>query len=168
MLHAFKNMRPKLGERVFIAPTAEVIGDVEIGEDSSLWFHVVVRGDVNQVRIGARTNIQDGTVIHVTHEKFPTILGNDVTVGHNVTLHGCRIGNRCLIGMGAIVLDGAEIADDVIIAAGALVTPGTLVRSGTLFAGTPAKYKRDLRSEEIAGLKQSALNYVQYVNDYRG
>jgi carbonic anhydrase/acetyltransferase-like protein (isoleucine patch superfamily) len=166
MLHLYRGQSPQLDESVFRVGSAEIIGDVTIGADSSLWFNVVVRGDVNSIRIGQRTNIQDGSVVHVTHEKHPTWIGDDVTVGHNVTLHGCQIGNRCLIGMGAVVMDAVEIADDVMIAAGALVTPGTKVPSGTLYAGSPARYKRHLSDDEIADLKQSALNYQNYVNCY--
>ncbi|PLY01495.1 MAG: gamma carbonic anhydrase family protein [Desulfuromonas sp.] len=167
MLHMYQGVAPKLDDSVFRVGSAEIIGDVEIGAGSSLWFHVVIRGDVNYIRVGERTNIQDGTVIHVTHEKHPTIIGDDVTVGHNATLHGCTIGNRCLIGMGAVVLDGAVVEDDAMVAAGALVTPGTKVPSGTLYAGAPAKYMRHLSAEEVAGLKQSADNYLQYVNTYK-
>jgi len=167
MLHTYRGITPKLAEDVFCVDSAEVIGDVEIGGQSSIWFQVVIRGDVNTIRIGDRTNIQDGTVIHVTNQTHPTSLGDDVTIGHNVTLHGCKIGNRCLIGMGAVVLDGAEIADDAMVAAGALITPGTHVPSGTLFAGAPAKYKRHLSDQEIADLQQSADNYLKYVESYK-
>ncbi len=166
MLHIYRGITPKLDDSVFRVGSAEIIGDVEIGAKSSVWFHVVIRGDVNFIRIGERTNIQDGTVVHVTHKKHPTWIGDDVTIGHNVTLHGCKIGNRCLIGMGAIVMDAVEIEDDVMIAAGALVTPGTQIPSGTLFAGSPAKYKRHLSDSEIADLKQSAQNYLNTVESY--
>ena len=168
MLHTFQGMTPKLDDSVFCVDSAEIIGDVEIGAESSVWFQVVIRGDVNLIRIGERTNIQDGTVIHVTHDTNPTFIGDDVTIGHNATLHGCKIGNRCLIGMGAVVLDAAGVADDAMVAAGALVTPGTQVPSGTLYAGAPAKYKRHLSTHEIADLKQSAQNYLNYVKSYRG
>jgi len=167
MLHKFKGISPKLGREVFMADSAEVIGDVIIGDQSSLWFNVVVRGDVHYIRIGDRTNIQDGTVIHVTHKQHPTIIGNEVTVGHNAVLHGCRIGDRCLIGMGAVIMDGVEIGNDVLIAAGALVTPGTRVPSGSLFAGAPAKFKRALKEDEVLALKHSAENYLNYVKDYQ-
>lgn len=167
MLHQFKGIWPQIGRETFVVESAQVIGDVEIGNHSSLWFNVVVRGDVNFIRIGNRTNIQDGTVVHVTHEQHPTWIGDDVTIGHNVTLHGCRIGNRCLIGMGAVVMDGAVIADEAMVAAGALVTPGTDIPSGTLYAGSPARFKRTLTSLEIAGLKKSADNYLRYVEAYR-
>lgn len=166
MLHLFKGITPRLHDTVFRVGSAEIIGDVEIGEFSSLWYHVVVRGDVNFIRIGDRTNIQDGTVIHVTNQTHPTIIGNDVTIGHNVTLHGCTIGDRCLVGMGAIVMDGVVVEDDAMIAAGALVTPGTRIASGSLFAGSPARQKRRLSEQEIAGLLQSANNYLEYVKAY--
>jgi len=168
MLKTFRGITPQVSENAFVEETAAVIGDVVIGAFSSLWFSVVVRGDVNSIRIGDRTNIQDGTVVHVSHKTHPTWIGDDVTVGHNVTLHGCRIGNRCLIGMGAVVMDGAEIADDAMIAAGALVVPGTVVPTGSLFAGSPARQKRMLTSSEIAGLKQSAVNYLEYMKHYLG
>lgn len=167
MLHLYQGITPRLHETVFRVGSAEIIGDVEIGQLSSLWFHVVVRGDVNVIRIGDRTNIQDGTVIHVTNKLHPTIIGDDVTIGHNVTLHGCAIGNRCLIGMGAVVMDGVTIDDDAMVAAGALVTPGTHIPAGTLFAGSPARFKRQLTQEEIAGLLQSASNYLAYVKSYQ-
>ncbi|MBD1399287.1 gamma carbonic anhydrase family protein [Pelovirga terrestris] len=166
MLHHYQGVIPRLHDTVFRVGSSEIIGDVEIGEYSSLWYHVVVRGDVHHIRIGERTNVQDGTVIHVTNKTHPTIIGNDVTIGHNVTLHGCTIGNRCLIGMGAIVMDGVVIEDDAMIAAGALVTPGTRVPSGTLYAGSPARYKRQLTDKEVAFLLQSANNYLEYVKTY--
>ena len=166
MLKAFRGVLPKVASSAFIVESAVVIGDVEIGPQSSLWFNVVVRGDVNFIRIGARTNIQDGSVVHVTHKCHPTWIGDDVTIGHNVTLHGCQIGNRCLVGMGAVVMDGCQIGDDVMIAAGALVVPGTVVPSGTLFAGSPAKQKRLLSDSEILSLKQSADNYLGYMKQY--
>lgn len=167
MLHPYQGKTPALDDSVFCVDSAEIIGDVEIGAESSVWFQVVIRGDVNFIRIGERSNIQDGTVIHVSHETHPTVIGDDVTIGHNVTLHGCKIGNRCLIGMGAVILDAAVIADDAMVAAGALVTPGTKVPSGTLYVGSPAKYKRHLTESEIVNLKQSALNYINYVETYR-
>lgn len=167
MLHIYQGKTPKLDESVFCVNSAEIIGDVEIGAQSSVWFQVVIRGDVNFIQIGERTNIQDGSVIHVTHKIHPTLIGDDVTIGHNVTLHGCKIGNRCLIGMGAVILDAAEIEDDSMVAAGALVTPGTRVPSGTLYAGSPAKYKRHLSDSEIINLKQSAQNYLNYAENYK-
>lgn len=167
MLYPYQGVTPKLDETVFCADSVDIIGDVEIGAGSSIWFQVVIRGDVNSIRIGARTNIQDGSVIHVTHKTHATIVGDDVTIGHNVTLHGCKIGDRCLVGMGAVVLDGAEVENDAMVAAGALVTPGSHIPSGTLYAGSPAKYKRHLSEQEIEGLKRSALNYMQYAENYK-
>ncbi|MEE4253483.1 MAG: gamma carbonic anhydrase family protein [Desulfuromusa sp.] len=167
MLYNYQGVSPQLDGSVFCADSADIIGDVVIGAGSSVWFQVVVRGDVNSIRIGARTNIQDGSVIHVTQATHSTVVGDDVTIGHNVTLHGCKIGNRCLIGMGAVVLDGAEVDTDAMVAAGSLVTPGTHIPSGTLYAGAPAKYKRHLSEQEVEDLKQSALNYMQYAENYK-
>jgi carbonic anhydrase/acetyltransferase-like protein (isoleucine patch superfamily) len=144
-----------------------VIGDVEIGEGASLWFGAVVRGDVNAVRIGARTNVQDHTVIHVTSRTHPTLVGEDVTIGHRVVLHGCTVHDRCLIGIGAIVMDGAVIGPDAIVGAGALVPPGMVVPPGTLVVGAPAKPKRPLTPEERSHLLTSAANYVGYAARYR-
>ncbi len=167
MLHTYMGKHPRLDDSVFFVNSAEIIGDVKIGAWSSVWFNVVIRGDVNYIRIGARTNIQDGTVIHVDHARYPTVIGDDVTVGHNVTLHGCTIGNRCLIGMGAVVMDGAIIEDDTMIAAGALVAPGTVVTAGTLFMGSPARMKRKLTQKELEHLEKSAQNYLAYAASYK-
>lgn len=166
MLYPYGEKKPEIDSTALIVPNATVIGDVTIGADSSLWFQVVVRGDVNYIRIGKRTNIQDGSVIHVTNRTHPTIVGDDVTVGHNVTLHGCTIGDRCLLGIGSIVLDGVDIGDDCMIGAGALITPATKIPPGSLVLGAPAKVRRDLSSGEIAFLKQSALNYIEYKTEY--
>ena len=167
MLHSYQGKLPQLDPSVFIVNSAEIIGDVIIGQQSSVWFNVVIRGDVNYIRIGNRTNIQDGTVIHVDHANFPTTIGDDVTIGHNVTLHGCTIGNRCLIGMGAVVMDNVTIEEDAMVAAGALVSPGTVIPAGTLFMGAPAKQKRKLTQKELDHLKQSALNYINYAENYK-
>ncbi len=164
----YKDKSPAVDASVLVVPSATIIGDVTIGADSSLWFQVVVRGDVNAIRIGARTNIQDGTVVHVTNETHPTVIGNDVTIGHNATLHGCTIEDRCLIGIGAIVLDGAVVGQDSMVGAGALVTPGTVIPPGSLVIGAPAKAKRALSEEEKQHLKQSACNYLQYKKNYDG
>jgi carbonic anhydrase/acetyltransferase-like protein (isoleucine patch superfamily) len=158
---------PKIHDTAFVAPSADLIGEVEIGEHSSVWFQVVIRGDVNWIRIGARTNIQDHSMLHVTRRKSPLTIGDEVTVGHRVTLHGCTVGNRVLLGMGAILLDDCRIGDDCIVAAGALVTKGTVVPPGSLVLGAPAKVVRPLTSEEIAFLKQSAENYVGDAVEYR-
>ncbi len=167
MLHSYQGKSPLLDPSVFTVNSSEIIGDVIIGKQSSIWFNVVIRGDVNHIRIGDRTNVQDGTVIHVDHARYPTHIGNEVTIGHNVTLHGCTIGNRCLIGMGAVVMDNVTIEDDAMVAAGALVSPGTVIPAGTLFMGSPAKLKRNLSQNELDHLKQSALNYIEYADNYR-
>jgi len=157
----------RVGARVFISPHASVSGDVVLGDDASVWPMAVIRGDVNYIRIGARTNIQDGAVLHVVHESFynppgiPMILGDDITVGHAAVLHACTIGNRCLIGMGAIVQDGAVIEEEALIAAGAVVTPGKVVGARTLWKGNPARYARDLTPEEISRNAYAAGHYVR-------
>jgi gamma-carbonic anhydrase len=158
---------PRIHETAFIAPSADIIGDVEIGEHSSIWFQAVLRGDVHRIRVGARTNIQDHSVLHVTRDQSACTVGDDVTVGHRATLHGCTIGNRVLVGMGAIILDDAVIGDDCLIGAGALVTKGTKVPSGHLVLGSPAKVTRRLKPEEIAFLPKSAAGYVSDASEYR-
>jgi carbonic anhydrase/acetyltransferase-like protein (isoleucine patch superfamily) len=157
---------PDVDETAYVHSSAQVIGDVRIGAQSSVWFNAVIRGDVFPVRIGARTNVQDNSTIHVTTGTWPTIVGDDVTIGHNVVLHGCSIGNRCLIGIGAIVLDGSEIGDDCIVAAGSLVTPGTKVDSGHLLLGSPARVVRRLEESELEHLLASAGNYVANAEKY--
>jgi carbonic anhydrase/acetyltransferase-like protein (isoleucine patch superfamily) len=166
MILPFFEKLPQLKGEVFIEKSARVIGDVQLGDGASIWFNVVVRGDVNYIRIGDRTNIQDGSVVHVTRDTHPTILGDDVTVGHNVTLHGCTIGNRVLVGMGAVVLDGVDIGDDCIIGAGSVVAPGTKVPAGHLALGNPARVKRPLKPQEISHLRVSADNYIHYMRQY--
>jgi carbonic anhydrase/acetyltransferase-like protein (isoleucine patch superfamily) len=162
----YKGVRPKIGERVFLAENATVIGDVEIGDDSSVWFGAILRGDVNYIRVGKCTSIQDGSVVHVTRKTHPTVIGNFVTVGHAVKLHGCTVKDNCLIGIGAIILDGAVINENSIVAAGTLVPPGKEFPPNSLIMGFPAKVKRELTEEEIKGLKEHALRYVEYKNDY--
>ena len=166
MLKPFKGKSPVVADSAYIEESAQVIGDVTIGEDSSVWFNGVVRGDVNHIRIGARSNIQDGSVVHVTYKTHPTVIGDDVTIGHSVTIHGCTIKSRVLIGMGAIILDGAIVESDCVIAAGALVAEGVTIPSGWLAMGLPAKPVRELTDDEKAMLIQSARNYVGYKNDY--
>jgi len=159
---------PRLAASAFLAEGSVVVGDVEIGEGSSLWFGTVVRGDVNHVRIGARTNVQDMTVVHVTSRTNPTVIGDDVTIGHRAVLHGCTVKDRCLVGIGAIVLDGAVVGPDAMVGAGALVPPGMVVPPGTLVLGAPAKVRRELTPEEVASLRTSAANYAGYAARYRG
>jgi carbonic anhydrase/acetyltransferase-like protein (isoleucine patch superfamily) len=165
MILPHQGINPVIPESCFIAPSADIIGNVELGEDSSVWFQVVIRGDVNRIRIGARTNVQDGAVLHVTRNHppmkgAPLTIGDDVTIGHRVTLHGCTLGNRILVGMGAVILDDAVIGDDSIVAAGALVTKGKRFPPKSLVQGAPAKVVRELTEEELHLLKASANNYV--------
>lgn len=175
MLFGYKGLLPKLAQDVFIAPSASVVGDVEIGQDSSIWFGTVVRGDVHYVKIGARTSIQDLSMVHVTHFKnndkttgHPTIIGDDVTIGHKVMLHGCTIEDRVLVGMSATILDGAVIGRDSIVGAGALVTKNKTFPPKSLIMGSPAKLVRELSDEEVLELKKSALRYVSFKNEYLG
>ncbi|MEE9543744.1 MAG: gamma carbonic anhydrase family protein [Thermodesulfobacteriota bacterium] len=166
LIKAYKGVEPRLHETVFMVESATVIGDTEIGEYSSVWFNAVVRGDVNYIRIGSRTNIQDNSVLHVTHDTCPLKIGNGVTVGHSVTLHGCTVEDNCLIGMGAIVLDNAVIGEGSLVAAGSLVTEAMLVPPGSLVMGLPAKVVRSLTDDERAGLLESAENYIEYARNY--
>ncbi len=166
MIRTFKELKPKFGRDVFIADDAVVIGDVEIGDDSSVWFGAIIRADVNYIRIGEATSIQDGTVIHVTRKTNPTVVGSFVTVGHSVKLHGCTIKDTCLIGIGAIILDGAVINENSIVAAGALVPPNKVFPPRSLIMGFPAKVVRSLTDEEVKALKEHALRYVGYKNEY--
>jgi carbonic anhydrase/acetyltransferase-like protein (isoleucine patch superfamily) len=167
-IRAIGGVMPRLHPTVFVAEGAQIMGDVEIGEDSSVWYNTVIRGDVNSIRIGSRTNIQDLTMIHVEKGTHPTRLGDDVIVGHHVVIHGCTIGNRVLVGIGAIVLNGVVIEDDVFIAAGTLLTPGTHVPSGSMVMGSPGKVKRPLTHAERAGLVPHAAGYVLNAKLHRG
>lgn len=167
MIMPFRGTWPQIHETTFVAPSADLIGDVVIGASSSVWFQVVIRGDVNWIRIGSRTNIQDHSMLHVTRRKSPLTIGNEVTVAHRVMLHGCTIGDRVLVGMGAIVMDDAVIGEDCIVGAGALVTKGMVVPPGSLVMGAPAKVIRPLKPEEIAFLKVSAENYVGDAREYQ-
>ena len=167
MIKPFGNHTPLIHETAFITDDAIVIGDVEIGEDASVWFGSIVRGDVNYIRIGARTNIQDATVIHVSSKDHPTILEDEITVGHRVTLHGCYVERGSLIGIGAIVLDGARVGAKSLVAAGSLITPGTVIPAGSLVMGAPAKVKRPLTDEELSKLDLSWQNYVELSRLYR-
>ncbi|WP_116475270.1 gamma carbonic anhydrase family protein [Zobellella maritima] len=169
---SYRGIKPTLGERVFIEPSAVLYGDIELGDDASVWPLVAARGDVNHIRIGARTNIQDGSVLHVTRKStalpdgMPLLIGEDVTIGHKVMLHACTIGDRVLVGMGCIILDGAVVEDDVMIGAGSLVAPGKRLESGYLYVGSPARQARLLTDEEKAFLLTSANNYVVLKEDY--
>lgn len=158
---------PQIGEGTFLAETAVIIGDVVIGRECSLWYHVVVRGDVHYIRIGDRTNIQDGAILHCTYQKAPLEIGDDVTIGHGAIVHGCHIGNRVLVGMGAIVLDHAEVPDDVLIAAGALIPQGAKLESGWLYAGVPARPIKPLSPDQLESLSLYASRYVMYKEWYR-
>ena len=175
MLRKFQGIRPTIGENCFIDPQAAVIGDVTLGNDSSIWPGAVLRGDVNKITVGARSNIQDNSVCHVEHKSknnpagYSLTIGDDVTVGHNVILHGCTIADRCLIGMGSIVLDGVVIEPDVLLGAGSLVAQGKTLESGYLYLGSPAKKVRELTPAEKEHFVYSAKHYVklkeQYLND---
>ena len=170
--YRFMDECPRLGERVYLHPTASVSGAVELGDDVSIWPMAVLRGDVNRIFVGARSNIQDGCILHVTHESAalpegrPLVVGADVTVGHGVILHACTIGDRCLIGMGAIVMDGVVVGEDSLIAGGAVVTPGTVVPRGTLWRGNPARRARDLSEKEITYQAYSAAHYARLKDLY--
>lgn len=162
----YKGQIPKLHASVFVADGAKIIGDVAIGEDSGIWFNAVIRGDVNFIHIGSRTNVQDNSVLHVTSKTAPLNIGSDVTIGHSAILHGCTIDECCLIGMGAIVLDGAHIHKNSMVAAGAIVLEGCDVPEGMLVAGIPAKVKRALTDDEKQYIRQSATNYVRSIQAY--
>ncbi len=171
-LRSYKGISPQLGQSVYIDDSSVLVGDIAIGDDSSVWPLVAARGDVNHIRIGERTNIQDGSVLHVTHKNlenptgYPLIIGDDVTIGHKVMLHGCTIGNRVLVGMGSIVLDGVVIEEEVMIGAGSLVPPGKTLTSGYLYIGSPVKQARPLTEKERGFLQKSADNYVENKNDF--
>jgi len=166
LLRSFGDKSPRLGDGVFVAETAALIGDVEIGARTSIWYGAVLRGDVMHIRIGADCSIQDNTVVHVNSGGHATLVGDRVTVGHQVLLHGCTVGDECIIGMGAIVMDGARVGPRCIVGAGALVTPGTDIPEGQLAIGSPARPKRPLTDEELAWIKTSAANYVELAARY--
>jgi carbonic anhydrase/acetyltransferase-like protein (isoleucine patch superfamily) len=166
MLRPYRGRLPVVDPTAYVDMSAQVIGDVTIGAESSLWMHVVVRGDVNVIRIGRRSNVQDGTVVHVQRETHPTDIGDDVTIGHGALVHGCTIHDRVLVGMGAIVLNGAVIGSDSIVAAGSLVTEGMAVPPRSLVMGSPAKVRRPLTDDEVRTVLAYAGNYVRYRLDY--
>jgi len=165
-INSFNQITPKIHETAYVAGDAIIIGDVEIGEESSIWFGSIIRGDVNYIRIGDRTNIQDASVIHVSSRDHPTILEDEITVGHRVTLHGCYVETGCLIGIGSIILDGARIGRNSLVAAGSLVPPGTVIPRESLVMGAPAKVKRELTSKDLDGLTRSWKNYVELGRRY--
>jgi len=167
VIRPFGGKSPLLGEGAFVAESASVIGDVVIGARSSIWYGAVLRGDVEKIRIGDETSIQDNTVIHVDSSGFSTLVGNRVTVGHSVVLHGCRIGDNALIGIGSIVLNGAEVGDDSMIGAGSLVTPGTKIPPGVLALGSPARVKRPLTDEEKRHVQEGVANYIRLGREHR-
>jgi len=164
-LRAHHGVRPSVHPSVFVAEGAVVIGDVEIGEGSSIWYQAVVRGDVHHIRIGRMTNLQDACLVHVTQGTHPCIIGDEVTAGHQVVLHGCTVKDRCLIGIGASVLDGAVVGEESVVAAGSLVTPGTVVAPRKLVMGRPARVVRDLTEQDLAWIKESAANYGRYARE---
>ena len=173
MIYNYQGKSPKIGAKTFVAPSSDVIGDTTIGEDCSIWFGTIIRGDVHYITIGDRTSIQDGSMIHVTHYKKedrsdgnPTIIGNDVTVGHKVMLHGCKIEDACLIGMSATILDGAIIGKESIVGAGSLVTKNKKFPPRSLIMGSPAKVIRELNEDEIKELYASASRYIKFKNNY--
>lgn len=167
MIIPFEDRTPAIDESAYVHASARVIGDVEIAAQSSVWFNAVIRADVHHIRIGARTNIQDNTTVHVTGGRWPTLIGDEVTVAHGVIVHGCTIRDRSLIGIGAIILDGCEIGEECLVAAGSLVTPGTKIPGGQLVLGSPAKPVRALRPDELEQLRRSAATYVGLAERYR-
>lgn len=167
MIYKYKDKYPKINDSAFIAPSADVIGDVTIGENCSIWFGTVLRGDENYIRIGRGTNIQDNCTVHINAEKYATEVGEYVTIGHGAVVHACKIGNYCLIGMGSIILDGAEIGDYTIVGAGSLVAGGKKIPSGVLAIGSPAKVVRELTQEEKKSIEESALNYINCGRRYK-
>lgn len=167
MIKPFNNTTPNIHETAYIADDAIIIGDVEIGENASVWFGSIIRGDVNFIRIGAGTNIQDGAVIHVSSKTHATILEHEITVGHRVTLHGCYVETGCLIGIGSIILDGARIGKNSLVAAGSLVTPNTEIPPGSMVMGSPANVKRPLTEDEIAKIGESSRKYIELSAIYK-
>jgi carbonic anhydrase/acetyltransferase-like protein (isoleucine patch superfamily) len=166
LLKPYDQKSPQLGRGVFVAPNATLIGEVSIGDFSSVWFNAVVRADVNHVRIGRYSNIQDSCVLHVTTGEFPLVIGDKVTVGHGCILHGCRIGDMCLIGMGAVILDGAEIGESCVVASGSVVLQGTRVPPRTLVAGIPAAKKKEVDDKTLEEIERSAIEYAKLASDY--
>jgi carbonic anhydrase/acetyltransferase-like protein (isoleucine patch superfamily) len=167
MIRSFQNLSPKIHESAYVADDAIIIGDVEIGAESSVWFGSILRGDVNYICIGARTNIQDGAIIHVSSKTHPTVLEDEVTLGHRVTLHGCHVETGCLIGIGSIILDGARVGRNSLVAAGSLLTPDTQIPPRVLVMGSPARVKRELSDDEVRDLEKFWRNYVSLSRVYQ-
>jgi len=167
MIYEFLKRTPEFDETVFVAPSADIIGDVKIGKESSVWFNVTIRGDVNFIEIGDQSNVQDNVCIHVMNQTGPTKIGNQVTIGHGAVVHGCTIKDRVLIGINATILDEVTIEPDVIVAAGSLVPPGKTLESGYMYMGSPAKAVRKLTDEEIKSIPNYAANYVKYIRAYQ-
>lgn len=167
LIGPYRGVWPNIAPDAFVAPGAVVMGDIEIGAQASIWFNVVLRGDVNKMRIGARTNVQDGSVIHVTRKTHPTRIGADITIGHQAMLHGCILEDGCFIGMRSVVLDGAVVESGAMVAAGALITPGRRVRGGELWAGNPAKLLRAVSEEERKFFGESVQVYIDLAREYR-
>jgi len=174
MIRTYNGIRPTIPDSAFVDDTALVLGEVTLGEDSSIWPMTVLRGDVNRIEVGPRSNIQDGTVVHVAHDGpfcpggFPAIIGADVTVGHRAVIHACSVGDRVLVGMGAVIMDGARVGDDSIVGANALVPPGKELAGGYLYVGSPAKPARPLTERELEHLRYSAAHYVRLAASHRG
>lgn len=166
LIRTVSGLTPRFGRRVFVAGNAVLVGDVTLGDDVSLWYQVVVRGDIHWVRIGARSNLQDGVVVHVENQQWPTLLEEEVSVGHRAVLHGCTIRRRCLVGMGAVVMNGAEIGEGSIVAAGAVVREGFEVPPGSVVAGVPAVVKRSVTADESERIVRTARNYLEYKSRY--
>ena len=167
LIFAYQDSLPSISDEAFIAPNATIIGDVVIGADSGIWFNCLLRGDVNEIRIGERTNIQDGTIIHVSGQGQGTYIGDDITVGHMALIHACTLQDGCFIGMKATVMDGALVESGAMVAAGALVSPGKCVPAGQMWSGTPARYVRDLRQSDLEMIRYTAPHYVKLAHRYR-
>lgn len=166
-VHELKGVRPSLGAGVFVAENASVIGDVHLGDQAGIWFGAVLRGDYCPIRVGARTNVQDNAVVHITSGTGPTTIGDDVTIGHAAVIHACTVGDRCLIGMGSIVLDGSVVGDESFVAAGTLITPRTVIPPRSFVLGRPAKVVRPVTDAEIASIRKSASDYVGFAREFR-
>ena len=168
MLRSYKGMHPRVHPTAYVDASAQVIGDVELGEASSVWMNVVIRGDVHRIRIGSRSNVQDGTVVHVMRGTHATTIGDEVTIGHGAIVHGCTLRDRILVGMGAILLNGVEVGEDSIVAAGTLLPEGTRVPPRSLVMGSPGKVRRELTDADVASIRDYAERYVGYRLDYMG